>query len=179
LYASGVLVEGDPGPLAAAIAERRAALPSLPPEDDRAVLPVQRAESARTVERYLREQARESKAWLGGDGILDDLGDGSTVLRPAVHQLDSAADRRLGVELPFPCVWVAPWSPADGVAPLRGTLVLTAMTGDHGLVDRLLDEPTISNVYHGDHPTYWLEPGVPHDGFLGEFLMRSKTVIRG
>ncbi|MFD1147858.1 aldehyde dehydrogenase family protein [Saccharothrix hoggarensis] len=179
LNTTGVLVEGDPAPLAAAIAERLAGLPSLPPEDDRAVLPVQNAESARAVERYLRAQARESKAWLGGDGILDELGDGSTVLRPAVHQLDSADDRRLGVELPFPCVWVAPWSPEDGTAPLRGTLVLTAMTNDHALVDRLLDEPTISNVYLGDHPTYWLEPGVPHDGFLGEFLMRSKTVIRG
>lgn len=179
LNTTAVLVEGDPGPLAAAIAERLAALPSLPPDDDRAVLPVQGAESARTVERYLRAQARESKAWLGGEGILEELGDGSTVLRPAVHQLDSADDRRLGVELPFPCVWVAPWSPEDGVAPLRGSLVLTVMTRDDELVDRLLDEPTISNVYHGDHPTYWLEPGVPHDGFLGEFLMRSKTVLRG
>jgi acyl-CoA reductase-like NAD-dependent aldehyde dehydrogenase len=176
---TAVLVQGDPGPLAAAIAERLAALPSLPPEDDRAVLPVREAESARAVEGFLLSRARESKAWLGGDGILDELGDGSAVLRPAVHQLDSPHDDRLGVELPFPCVWVAPWSPADGVAPLRHTLVLTVLTGDDGLLDLLVDEPTISNVYQGDHSSYWLEPHLPHDGFLGEFLMRSKAVLRG
>ncbi|HEY4174372.1 MAG TPA: hypothetical protein VGM42_15180 [Rhodopila sp.] len=32
---------------------------------------------------------------------------------------------------------------------------------------------------HGDHPTYWMEPGVPHDAYLGEFLMRTKAAIRG
>jgi hypothetical protein len=57
-------------------------------------------------------------------------------------------------------------------------LVLTVITGDDHLVGALLDEPSISNVYVGDHPTYWLRPGVPHDGYLGEFLMRTKTVIR-
>jgi hypothetical protein len=64
------------------------------------------------------------------------------------------------------------------MAPLRGTLILGALTHDDELFDQLVAEPTISNVYRGDHPTHWIEPGVPHDGFLGEFLMRSKTVIR-
>lgn len=61
---------------------------------------------------------------------------------------------------------------------LRNSLVLTAFTEDEALIDALLQEPTISNVYLGDHPTYWIRPGVPHDGYLGEFLMRTKTVIR-
>ena len=42
----------------------------------------------------------------------------------------------------------------------------------------LLADPTIKNMYIGDHPNYWMEPGVPHDAYLGEFLMRTKTVIR-
>ncbi len=46
-------------------------------------------------------------------------------------------------------------------------------------MDALVAEPTISNVYVGDHPTYWIEPGIPHDGYLAEFLMRTKAVIRG
>ncbi|WP_200827497.1 hypothetical protein [Thermomonospora echinospora] len=45
-------------------------------------------------------------------------------------------------------------------------------------VDDLLAEPTIKNLYIGDHPTYWMTPGVPHDAYLGEFLMRTKAVIR-
>jgi hypothetical protein len=83
------------------------------------------------------------------------------------------------VPLAFPCVWVAPWSREAGVEPLKETLVLTALTEDAGLVDTLVSEPTIRNVYVGDHPTWWLEPGVPHDSFLADFLMESKAVIRG
>lgn len=178
INATGVLVEGDPAPLAEAIAERLAAIPSLPPEDDQAVLPVQPVDSARAFEKYLLGQATGARAWLGGDGIVDELDSGGAALRPAVHELERADDRRLGIELAFPCAWVAPWTRADGVAPLRDTLALTALTTDEGLVDQLIDEPTVSNVYLGDHPTYWIEPGVPHDRYLGEFLMRTKAVVR-
>jgi len=176
---TAVLVEGDPAPLAEAIAERLAAIPSLPPEDDRAVLPVQPVASARAVEQYLLGQAKGARAWLGGEGIVEELGDGSAVLRPAVHQLDRLDSGQLDIELSFPCVWVARWTREDGIAPLRNSLVLNAVTGDEELVDRLVGEPSIKNVHLGDHPTYWMEPGVPHDGYLGEFLMRTKTVIRG
>ncbi|GAA2739976.1 aldehyde dehydrogenase family protein [Kitasatospora cinereorecta] len=178
INATTVLVDGDPGPLAEAIAERLAAIPSLPPEDEKAVLAVQPTESARAIERYLLARAAGTKAWLGGDGVVEELGDGSAVLRPAVHQLDRPDAEQAGIELSFPCVWVAPWTPEAGIGPLRHSLVLTVLTEDDRLVDRLLDEPTISNVYRGDHPTYWIRPGVPHDGYLGEFLMRTKTVIR-
>jgi hypothetical protein len=173
-----VFVEGDPGPVADAIAQRLAALPSLPPEDDGAVLPVQPAAQARRVEQYLLATAAGTTPWLGGDGIVDELGDGSAVLRPAVHQLDRPDAEQARIELAFPCVWVAPWAPQAGTRPLKDTLVLTAVTHDERLLDELLAEPTISNLYIGDHPTYWLEPGVPHDGYLADFLMRTKGVIR-
>ncbi|WP_328956021.1 aldehyde dehydrogenase family protein [Kitasatospora purpeofusca] len=179
INATAVLVEGDPAPLARAITERLAGIPSLPPEDEKAVLSVQPVAEARAIEAYLLRRAAGTRAWLGGDGVVAELGDGSAVLRPAVHQLDRPDAEQTGVELAFPCVWVAPWTPEAGVAPLRNSLVLTALTGDDALFDRLLREPSISNVYRGDHPTYWIRPGVPHDGYLGEFLMRTKTVIRG
>ena len=178
INATTVLVEGDPGPLAEAVAERLASIESLPPTDDKAVLAVQPVASARAMEQFLLARAKGTKAWLGGDGIVDELGDGSAALRPAVHQLDRPDADQASVELPFPCVWVGPWTPQDGLAPLRDSLVLTAFTQDEALIDQLLDEPSISNVYLGDHPTYWMRPGVPHDGYLGEFLMRTKTVIR-
>jgi acyl-CoA reductase-like NAD-dependent aldehyde dehydrogenase len=176
--ATAVLVEGDPAPLAGAIAERLAALPSLPPHDDKARLPVQSAKAARALEKFVLDRAAGTRAWLGGTGFVDELGDGSAVLRPAVHQVDSAQAPQLGAEVPFPCVWVAPWTREDGVAPLRDTLVLTVVTRDESLVEALLDEPTISNVHVGRHATHWHRPGLPHDGYLGEFLMRSKTVRR-
>ncbi|MDX3523658.1 aldehyde dehydrogenase family protein [Streptomyces scabiei] len=176
--ATAVLVAGDPAPVAEAIAERLAGLPSLPPEDDKAVLPVRPTAEARALEKYLLGQAAGATLRLGGDGIVNELGDGSAVLRPAVIELDRPDAPQLGTELPFPCVWVAPWSPQDGVGPLRDSLVLTVIGADEQLVERLADEPGIGNVHVGDHPTHWMTPGVPHDGHLAEFLMRSKAVVR-
>ncbi|MDX6329949.1 MAG: hypothetical protein QOI83_2332, partial [Streptomycetaceae bacterium] len=82
------------------------------------------------------------------------------------------------IELAFPCVWVAPWTREAGTAPFKETLVLTAVTKDEQLLDQLLADPTIRNLYIGNHPTYWMAPGIPHDAYLGEFLMRTKAVIR-
>ncbi|MBB2911047.1 acyl-CoA reductase-like NAD-dependent aldehyde dehydrogenase [Streptosporangium becharense] len=175
---TAVFVQGDPAPLCAALAERLAGLVGLPPQEEKAVLPVLPAAAARAVEAHLLHRAAGTRPWLGGDGVVDELGDGSAALRPAVHQLDRPDAPQAGVELPFPCVWVAPWTPRDGIAPLRNSLVLTAVTHDDRLLDRLVTEPTIGNVYTGDHRTYEMRPGLPHDGYLAEFLMRSKSVIR-
>jgi acyl-CoA reductase-like NAD-dependent aldehyde dehydrogenase len=175
---TAVFVEGDPAPVAQAIAQQLAAIPSLPPQDEHAVLPVVPMAEARKLERYLLTQARGTVPHLGGEGIVDELGDGSAVLRPAVHQLDRPDAAQARIELSFPCVWVAPWTSKAGVEPLKDTLILTAITHDAPLLDALVDEPTISNVYVGDHPTYWMEPGIPHDGYLADFLMRTKAVIR-
>lgn len=177
--ATAVFVEGDPAAVAEAVSVRLAAIPSLPPEDEAARLPVQPAESARALEQHLLAKAQGATPWLGGDGIVDVLDDGSAALRPAVHQVDSATASQLGLELAFPCVWVAPWSRKDGVAPLRDALVLTAVTDDEELIDELAKEPTIGNLHIGPVPTYWSRPWLPHDGYLADFLMRSKTVVRG
>lgn len=99
---------------------------------------------------------------------------GGWQLTAAVSVLENARDAALSVELPFPCVWVAPY---DGeLAPLRNSLVLTALTRDLGFVQKLEGEPTIRNVYAGPTPTTWMTPGVPHDGFLSEHLMGTKGV---
>ncbi|BCL79107.1 aldehyde dehydrogenase [Ktedonobacteria bacterium brp13] len=175
---TAVFVEGDPTPVAEAIAERLAAIPSLPPENEQAVLTAYSLQAAKKIEGYLLAKAAGTRAHLGGDGVVDELGDGSAVLRPAVHQLDNPNAPQANIELAFPCVWVAPWTREAGIAPLKHTLVLTAVTRDEELLDELLTEPTIKNLYIGNHPTYWMEPGIPHDGYLGEFLMRTKAVIR-
>ncbi|GHO47816.1 aldehyde dehydrogenase family protein [Ktedonospora formicarum] len=175
---TAVFVEGDPTPVAEAIAERLAAIPSLPPENDQAVLTAYPLETAKKIERYLLDKAAGTRAYLGGNGIVDDLGDGSAVLRPAVHQLDNPLAEQANIELAFPCVWIAPWTREAGIAPFKDTLVLTAVTHDEKLLDELLADPTIRNLYIGNHPTYWIAPGIPHDGYLGEFLMRAKAVIR-
>ena len=175
--ATAVLYEGDPGPLARSIAERLSTIDTLPSSDERAILPTQPIDKARAVADYLRAKSAGSTPLLGADQVVADLGDGSAALRPAVHLLDHADVDKLNIELPFPCVWVAPWSRSDGLAPLRHSLVVNAITSDKGLLDDLVCDPTVANVYSGQRPTYYTAPELPHDGFLADFLMRSKGVV--
>ncbi|MER7690399.1 hypothetical protein [Streptomyces sp. NPDC097610] len=79
--ATAILVEGDPAPLARAVAERLAMLPRLPPQDERAALPVVPLSRAHALSTCPTTVAAGARAWLAGDGIAADLGDGSAVLR--------------------------------------------------------------------------------------------------
>lgn len=175
---TAIFVEQDPESLARALAERLSAIPSLPPEDEDALLPVHSHEDAMRIAGYLAAAAGDAVPVLGGHGVADALPDGSAALRPAVHLLSRPGAPQARIELPFPCVWVCPWTPAAGIEPLKDTLVLSAMTTSESLVGALLAEPTIRNLYVGPVPTYWTAPGVPHDDYLGAFLMESKGFTR-
>lgn len=177
--ATAVLYEGDPAALANAIAERLSTIEPLPADAERAVLPTQTLDRAEALAGYLGVKAAGTTALLGADQVVAPLGDGRAALRPAVHLLATPDVAKLNTELPFPCVWIAPWSRADGLQAVRNSLVLNAITGDADLIDDLLAEPTIANVYCGGrHPTYYTAPELPHDGFLADFLMRSKGFVR-
>jgi acyl-CoA reductase-like NAD-dependent aldehyde dehydrogenase len=175
--ATAVLCEGDVGSLAHAIAERLSTIEPLPNTDERAVLPTTSIEAARALAEHLAARAVGAIGVLGADQVVADLGGGFAALRPAVHLLTTPDPAKLNVELPFPCVWVSSWSHADGIAPLRNSLVLNVITTDDGLVDELVKEPTIGNLYRGRHATHHSAPHIPHKGFLADFLMRNKGFI--
>jgi acyl-CoA reductase-like NAD-dependent aldehyde dehydrogenase len=175
---TAVLYEGDPTPLAHAIGERLSAIPVLPTENERAILPTQNIDQATALAAYLAAAAAGTTPVLGADQVVAALSDGCAALRPAVHLMAKPDVAKLNVELPFPCVWVSPWSRSDGLDPLRHSLVINAITNDEDLIDDLLNDSTIANVYRGHHPTYYGEPQIPHDGFLPDFLMRNKGFIR-
>jgi acyl-CoA reductase-like NAD-dependent aldehyde dehydrogenase len=175
--ATAVLYEGDAAPLAHAVAERLSSIAPLPNTDERAVLPTTSIEAARALADHLGARAAGAVAVLGADQVVADLGGGFAALRPAVHLLTTPDPTKLNVELPFPCVWVSPWSRGHGIAPLRNSLVLNAITSDDELIDELVDEPTVTNVYRGRHATHHFAPHIPHEGFLADFLMRNKGFI--
>ena len=176
---TAVLLEGDATALAEAIADRLSALDPLPITDERAQLPVMSTGAAQSLAEFLGARAAGTTALLGADQVVADFGDGSAALRPAVHLLAAPEPARLNTELAFPCVWVSPWSRDDGLEPLRGSLVINAVTDDERLIDELVDDPTVSNVYSGRYPTWFSAAHIPHDGFLADFLMRNKGFIRG
>lgn len=176
--ATAVLYEGDAAPLAQAIAERLSTIPSLPLSDERAALPVVSTATAKSIADFLGAHTAGTTPVLGHDQVIADFGDGTAALRPAVHLLAGPDPGTLNTELAFPCVWVSPWSRENGLEPLRRSLVVSAITDDEQLIDDLVDDPTVANVYNGAYPTWHTSPDIPHDGFLADFLMRNKGFIR-
>lgn len=172
---TSVLYEGDPEPLANALAERLAAIPVVPPGPE-SRLPSQPLAAAEATAQHLANVAAGTKPILGADQVVAPFGE-KGVLRPALHLLSAPDLRQLNTELAFPCVWVSPWSRSDGIAPLRRSLVLNAITTDADLLDQLIVEPTITNLYNGVATTTW-EPQIPHDGYFADFLMRNKGSFR-
>ena len=98
-------------------------------------------------------------------------------MRSAAHQFATHDVDTFNLEWAFPCVWVAPWSRTSRLESRQLSSAVNVI--DEGLIDDLVNEPTVSNVYSGEHHTYHIAPEVPHDGFLADFLMRSTGMIRG
>lgn len=175
---TAVFTEHPPTELADAVAQRLSRLRDLPPDDTAATLPVEMEEDARRLASYLERRASGTRPVLGADRVVKPLGDGSAVLRPALHVVPDPRAEQTGAELPFPCAWFAPWEAADGITPLRNSLVVAALTQREELIDAMVQEPSIRNIHIGDRSTCWSRPGLPHDGFLSDFLMRSKAIAR-
>ncbi|QEV21929.1 aldehyde dehydrogenase family protein [Streptomyces alboniger] len=169
---TGVLVERDPtefaGELAAAL---RQAAPAHP-LNDAALLPCLPQTEAERLAAAVLDRTKDAVVHLaprverlGGEGSL-------ATVTPAVVELESPRNPLLSYEVPFPCVWVAPFE-RRAVDVLDDSLVLSLHTEDMALVAEATELTAVSNVYRSK-PTSWLHPDVPHDGFLGEFLMRAK-----
>lgn len=174
---TAVFTSGDHRALAEALADRLARLPVHPVTDDRAVLPVRprkEAEGLRAAVTRAAQGAPDLADRHYPDGPLAPVGPDSVALRPAVIAVDTADHPGLRTELPFPCVWVAPWRPSDGVAPLTDSLALTLLTDRTGLVTEALESPSVRTVLHGAADGWWKDPYLPHDGYLGQFLMEAR-----
>ncbi|MGW1048450.1 aldehyde dehydrogenase family protein [Streptomyces sp. NPDC002521] len=174
---TGVLVERDPSGFAAGLAAALGEVAAAHPLDDAAVLPCMPRSAAQQLTSAVLGRAGDAIVHLapravplGGEGSL-------TAVTPAVVELASARDPLLSYEMPFPCVWVAPFERA-ATDVLDGSLVLSLLTGDRELVAAATGLTGVSNVYVG-RPTSWTHPDVPHDGFLGAFLMRAKGLAHG
>ncbi|MGW7074720.1 aldehyde dehydrogenase family protein [Streptomyces sp. NPDC054866] len=169
---TGVLVEQDPAGFAGELAATLRKVAPAGPLDDEALLPCMPEADAERLAAAVMRRAEDATVHLaprverlGGEGFL-------ATVTPAVVELTSPRSPALSYEAPFTCVWVAPFE-RGAVDVLDGSLVLSLHTEDLGLVDEATRLTSVSNVYRS-RPTSWVHPDVPHDGFLGEFLMRAK-----
>jgi acyl-CoA reductase-like NAD-dependent aldehyde dehydrogenase len=174
---SAILVDGDHEAVAIELARVLAQKPSATQHDDGAelaVLPETEARAIRAAFDAARGGAPDLCRRFDDAAAVEALSEQTAVLRPAVVAVPSAETPGFASEFPFPCVWVAPWRPQDGIAPLRGSLVVTLLTGDPEILKGSLREPSIRKVFLGEVPTFHSATGLPHDGALADFLFESK-----
>lgn len=177
---SAVLTTRPVSEVADRLAERLGRLPSLPATQDAATLLVvdrARAEQIREQVAGLRSQLTDHSARFDAADPVTELDDGSFLLRPVVLSADRADHPAVGTELPFPFVIVAPWTEADGVAPLRESLVLNVFTDREGLVDEAVREPSVRKVTRGAVLPWTAVPGIPHDDNYTQFLLEPKGLV--
>ena len=104
--------------------------------------------------------------------------DGCTYLLPTVVLCESADHPLANREFLFPfvsVVKVAPQEMARMPEPMGKTLVVTALTGNRPLVDKLLASPHVDRLNVGPIPTNVISWDQPHEGNLFEPLYARRS----
>jgi hypothetical protein len=99
-----------------------------------------------------------------------------TYLLPTVILCDRPDHPLANREFLFPFVSVVPVSPAEIPAALGRTLVLTALTGDADLRQRIVASPLVDRLNLGNIPTTRIGWDQPHEGNLFDHLYARRAI---
>ncbi|AYA39307.1 aldehyde dehydrogenase family protein [Xenorhabdus nematophila] len=167
--ASSVLVEGD----AAAFAHEFHAYAS------------ERLKNEQEQYHYLPQLSAERYSWWleqvtqYADVLVqppDVFGTQSDVKRvmPLIMLAESLDSPLIRLEFPVAAVTFAPFHCNDNLDVIAPALVVTVASENLSLISYIADIPAIRNLYIGQIPTIWMQPHVPHDAFIAEFLMTTR-----
>lgn len=182
--ASGVWIAAQYAePLAEALAQKLAEIVPRAAADERAVLAP--FADARVAERISQQidagletpGAREVTAtYRKGPRVA--MFDGCRYLQPTVVVCDSSDHPLANREFLFPFAAVVKVSP-DAMArmpqPMGKTLVVTVLTQDRALIDRLLQSPLVDRLNVGPIATNHISWDQPHEGNLFEHLYARRS----
>ncbi|GGJ61293.1 hypothetical protein GCM10010121_084810 [Streptomyces brasiliensis] len=132
---------------------------------------------ARALSTPLPTVAAGARARLGEDGIADGLGDGSAVLHPAVHLVDRPDSVQPRTELPFPLRGGGAQEPMGRHRPATRDARRVGTDARPGAAGPAAGGTHHRQSVHRRSPDPLDGAGVPDDGCLPDFLMRSKAVI--
>jgi acyl-CoA reductase-like NAD-dependent aldehyde dehydrogenase len=169
--------------VAEALAARLAAIVPLAADDERALLAP--FADSRVAERI----SQQIDAGLAVPGARDVSAghrkgprvatfEGCTYLTPTVVLCDSPDHPLANREFLFPFAAVVKTSPDEMARmpqPLGKTLVVSALTRDQGLIDRLLSSPLVDRLNIGAIPTNQISWDQPHEGNLFEHLYARRS----
>jgi hypothetical protein len=177
---SAVVVEGNAGRLAEAVAAALEAVPVQSPLEEGAQLgsvrPAEAAAYNAMIDSRLGSGARELTP---GREARVEIDDGVTIMRPVVVEVTSFQDPLFGMELPFPFVVFASASRQDLVRAASCSLAVVVAGRDEALMHDLLLEPTVDKVFDGGALSTEFDPREPHEGYLLDFLYQKKGIRSG
>ncbi len=181
INASGVWVTKDAGEIAEALAERLARVTPRDAEDPEAQLaPFADAGVAERISDMIDSQiegAHDVSAEKRGAGRLA-THHGSAYLLPTIVHCSNSAHPLANREFLFPFASVVEVEEAELPRALGPSLVVTAITRERKLIDRLLASPLVGRLNIGAIPNNHIQWDQPHEGNLFDHLYARRAFQR-
>ncbi len=181
INASGVWVTRHAEQIAEALAERLAQIVPRSFDDPAAVLaPFADPRVAERVSQMIDSQlnsepgARDTTAAVRGADRVAQF-EGGTYLLPTVMHCKSASHPLANTEFMFPFASVVEVKPEEIPEALGFSLVVTAITEDESLIERLLASPLVDRLNVGPLSTMQIAWDQPHEGNLFEHLYARRA----
>lgn len=181
--ASGVWTPGFGREIADALAARLAVIgPRAADDEQAAIAPFTDPRIAEWIDGQIEAGLREpgaidlTAAHRKGPRLV--RWEGCTYLLPTIIYCDSPSHPLANREFLFPFAAVVEMSAEDVAAvptPFGPTLVVTALTGDRRLVDRLIESPLVDRINVGPIKTNQIAWDQPHEGNLFEHLYARRS----
>lgn len=182
INASGVWVTRHGKEIAQALAERVAKIVPRDAEDPEALLaPFANADIAKRISGIVDSGLRESGATdvsanVRGERLVNV--DGATYLLPTIVHVNSPEHPLANREFLFPFASVVEVSPEQMPEAFGPSLVVTAITKDLKLINRLVNSSHVDRLNIGPIPTMKIAWDQPHEGNLFEHLYARRAFQR-
>lgn len=182
INASGVWVTRHGKEIAQALAESVAKIVPRDAEDPEALLaPFANATIAERISAIVDSGLREAgatdmSAKVRGDRLVEV--DGATYLLPTVIHVESHEHPLANREFLFPFASVVEVKPEEMPEAFGPSLVVTAITNDQKLINRLVASPHVDRLNIGPIPTMKIAWDQPHEGNLFEHLYARRAFQR-
>jgi len=183
INASCILTPSHADEIAAAVAERLAAILPRPADDPAAQLagfanPRMAEHIDSSLDEGLRIPGAEDVTARFRSGPRRVQLDGSTYLLPTLVRCRSFDHPLANREFLFPYASVVEMEPREMLERMGPSLVVTAITRDPDLTARLIASPHVDRLNLGPIPTTRVQWDQPHEGNLFEFLYRRRAIQR-
>jgi hypothetical protein len=183
INASAILVPSEADAIAEALAQRLAAITPLPYDHPQAILAgfanpkVAEAIDA-TIEEGLKTAGAEEVTAKYRKGTRLAQMDGSTYLQPTLIRCRDFRHPLANREFLFPYASLIEMPQEKMLEEMGSSLVVTAITEDRDLIQKLIASPRIDRLNIGPMPTSRVQWDQPHEGNLFEFLYRRRAIQR-